>query len=233
VKSKAPESALPPLDYQAWLSRAWNFIEKCRALPDEVYITQVVEPPATRAQIRRHLSGLARPVPRSLERWFREGSAHCRLVFNWQPQSRSLSPLQRKTAYQFRVGGQVTIGPISEIWVWFSQREILCEPLQNREDARAKHALELWQKSFPFCAFGDGDLLAVIPSDSGPEPVVYLGHELPDMACVLAPDFDEFLRRWEQLRYCDQNGMFAHLDKSGLNPSSKMANQLREWLPAK
>ena len=232
MKTNLAESTLPPLDYQAWLARAWNFIEKCRALPDEVHVAQVVEPPATKVQVRRHLSSLPRPVPRSLERWFREGSAHCRLEYNWRPQSHNLSPLQRRTGYQFSVGGQVTIGPISEIWVWFSRSETLREPLQMREDARAKRALELWQNSFPICAFGDGDLLAIIPSDSGPEPVVYLGHELPDMACVLAPDFDEFLRRWEQLRYCDQNGMFLHLDKSGLNPSTKIANQLRKWLPA-
>lgn len=231
--NSAGDSAADPLDYQAWLRRAWNFIDGCRMLPDDVSISQIVKPPATKSEFQRSLSGLTRPVPRSLARWFREGSSYCDLSYHWKPQSRGLSPLQRRAAFRFGVGGTVRIGPICEICLWFDQCETWSEPLARRADRRSKRVLDFWKSAFPFCAFGDGDMLGVISSDSGMEPVVYLMHDSPADAFIVAPDFDDFLRRWEQLRYCDQNGLcfFSNGGKSRLNPSSNVAEQLRAWLP--
>ncbi len=225
-------SASDPLDYPSWLRRAWNFVEKCRRLPDRISVEQIIKPPATKRELERSLSGVERPLPRSLARWFREGSAHCELSYHWSPESRRLSPLQRRAIFQFSVGGQVKIGPLTDIGFWFEMCGIWSESLTSQTDRRSQRALSLWQNSFPFCTFGDGDMLGVLPSDEGPEPVTYLCHDEPQDSFLVAPDFDEFLRRWEQLRYCDQNGLCFFRGKSGLDPKSKTAQQLRAWLPA-
>lgn len=232
-KSKSDTALDVPLDFVAWLKRASAFVDLCRMLPDEIYIDQIVKPPATKAELQRSLSNLPRPVPRSLDRWFREGSAYCQLGYHWKPQSRGLSPLQRRDIFRFGVGGLVRIGPVWEINLWFEYCDEWSEPLARQTDRRSKRALELWTTSFPFCVFDDGDMLAVIPSDVAPEPVVYLVHDSPAEAFIVAPDFDVFLRRWEQLKYCDQNGLrfFSNGGRSILDPSSNAADQLRKWLP--
>ncbi|MCA8998507.1 MAG: SMI1/KNR4 family protein [Planctomycetaceae bacterium] len=186
-------------------------------------------------KLGRATSHLKRPLPHSVARWFCEGSGYCNLSYDWKPQSRRLPPLQRRVDYLQGVGGEVRLGPVDQIEWWIEMCELWCEPLLSQPDSYSLPALNLWQTAFPICGFGDGDMLGVIPTESeGMEPVVYLIHDNPAESFILAPDFDVFFRLWEQLRYCDQNGLcfFANAGKTMLDPTSKAASQLREWLPA-
>lgn len=56
---------------------------------------------------------------------------------------------------------------------------------------------ELWLRSFPFLAVGNGDFLAVDTS----EVVVYLAHDGNDESRPLFPTFETFLEAWEQMAY--------------------------------
>jgi hypothetical protein len=224
--------------YRSWVERARKYIDRCRPLPDELAIVQIVEPPATRREVAKVAAKLPRRLPQVLERWFSEVSAHCNLAYHWCPRNRKLSPLQKRAIFLHSVGGEAKIGPLSELSFMITMAGVWSEGLQpspskpNRPKSR-RSALELWQQAVPFSTFGDGDMLAIVPNNDGSEPVVYLPHGAPEEAFVLAPTFDEFLRCWELLRYCDQDGLcfFSNGGKSHLNPQSPVADQLREWLP--
>jgi hypothetical protein len=85
----------------------------------------------------------------------------------------------------------------------FEDNEIGCRDMGQAFDNQCPGEAQLWVNSVPFHECGNGDCITLYVGDDrrGDEfPVVYLDHDGYG-SFLLAPNFDEFLVAWEELRY--------------------------------
>jgi hypothetical protein len=202
------------LDYAKWLERAAKFTEHLRNLPGEIKIQIEVAPPLSEGAIRKLAESCRLPIPQSLQRFWKEASGHCNCTYWWDtPQSFHKQMLVAFPHWSLsHIWGGPQFESASDIV------ELADSGLAWAGGFRGEYPKDarFWEYSIPVIPVGNGDYVGLYTRDNAEDPpVVFLCHEGCGASGVIAPDLDEFLRRWEQLGYIG-----IHFVSAFLNPKT-------------
>jgi hypothetical protein len=193
------------MDYQGWLNRLQQFVEKWRAKapPDrQAECSLVTEPPLTAADIQRLGDELDCHLPDSAANFLTQAAsrvvAHCVCatsggilyaggdLFNywlWRPEQRD-----------YWTGCLEGMVEARQDQVDFFDAGWRSDPEWVLDRAFHRHALPLLRLPTTDCLA----LWAHSPDEAEPA-VIFVSHDGP--SCLLAPNFDTFLQQWEYLGY--------------------------------
>lgn len=204
------------LDYQRWISRAVEYVNSIPLLPGQFEISGAVQPPIDDAAVDRLAQRCRLPIPESLRRFWTTGASGADLCYQWSvpPQFKRQVCIASDDDCGEGLWGGLEILSADEVASrshdapsWVEQKS-----LDYPKDAR------LWRHSLPIVPVRNGDCVGLyIRDDLTDPPVVYLDHDASGGSFVLAPNFDAFLKSWENLCYICIDFLVTYCDPdSGL-----------------
>jgi len=203
------------MNYRRWCKRAKNFIQhfaerfreqdKAEAQRDiqhePLEAHARIAPPLTALGRKRLEAHMRRTLPPPLRAFLEKGSRNCYLHYCWQTPS-DLQSLAEETGERTLYGGTALCNA-KEMITW--QEWCREGPTGHLDDLPPKDK-ELWSHAVPFAFTGANFLALYDKEDDRDPPVAYLRHD--GGSFLLAPNFDEFLRQWEQLCYLGPDWWF-------------------------
>jgi hypothetical protein len=204
------------MDFAKWSQRAVAFTEALRGFPDR---RVEVGAPYTLERIRALCAECPLQIPDVLVNWYLSvGSCHCAYSLDipiaFEDQMELVFPDGKKNV----LWGGADLIDLPELVLMPKGCRAIAEGFQEHvasgidaelglEDPGAtENDAKLWADSFPLIGENNGDYIGLYVGDSTIEPpVVYLCYTGCGACKVISPNFEEFLRMWEELRYIGCN----------------------------
>lgn len=199
-------------DYAAWLRRAAQFIEERRKLPGDVRVERGISPPISQSQIEDLARHVRLPIPAPLRRFWAEAGGGCKCTYWWD------SPPEFE--HQLRIA--FPHWQASHIWggIEMDEPAAVVELLESCTDwadgFRLEHPKDarFWEHSIPLFPVRNGDYVGLYVHDAPDNPAVaYLCHEGGGSSHIIAPSFDDFLAKWEELGYIGIHFLYGFMNR--------------------